>query len=402
MGIRYQQPGYGVRPSVISDHLYNFIVSGAGSRNVNLTTVGAGKITGLGLYNDATNYAGYLGTSTGTFLDPRTGDFTLVFVFKLSVALGSGVNAYVVASDVGFNSTNHWWIYARGDGAGNHAIRGFIATSTGYNYKVGEQITVVYQRASGVGTMYIKGAGAIEVVTGADTNDYYNRTGNPVTFLGPTNTGGGYANVAGYAKAFDMSFGKYYDPKSLVNNPWQIFKTSSPLFKSASTGGTVYTLTASAGSYNVTGVSQNIYKSKLISGITGSYSVLGQSSNIYHNRSLVSNSGLYTVTGNSSNIVIDLTLGLLTGSYTITGHSATITYTPIAASYNLICNSGIYNVTGNTASIYKSNLISAVTGNYTVNGKPISITYSGAPSATGLLSYINVLNGEFCLFKQLN
>jgi hypothetical protein len=238
--VRNKLPQCVTKPAVAGDHVYNFSASGVGSRGVNLALVGSGKITPFGLYNDASNYAGYLGAAAGTQFDPGTGDFTLVCVFNLIAVPGNGINSYIVASDAGFNSTNHWWIFARGDGAGNFAVRGMTALSTGYNHKAGETITVVYQRVSGVGTMHIKGTRSHEIVTAADTSNYYNRTGNPITFLGPTNTGGGYSRLSGYVNAFDFSFGKRFDGKSLAINPWQIFaRQCRTLFIPDGAGGTL-------------------------------------------------------------------------------------------------------------------------------------------------------------------
>jgi arginine utilization protein RocB len=115
-------------------------------------------------------------------------------------------------------------------------------------------------------------------------------------------------------------------------------------------GPTSYTLTASTGTYTLTGVSAGILKSKVVSansgtyaytgtaasilrskrvvGASGSYSYTGVSASLLRSRVLVGNSGSYTLSGTSANILKSRLIVGIPGTYTYTGSTANIVYTP--------------------------------------------------------------------------
>lgn len=93
-------------------------------------------------------------------------------------------------------------------------------------------------------------------------------------------------------------------------------------------GPTSYTLTASTGTYTVTGTAASILKSKRIVGVSGSYSYSGVSASLLRSRVLVGNSGSYTLSGTPANILKSRLIVGVPGAYTYTGSVANIVYTP--------------------------------------------------------------------------
>lgn len=265
--------------------------------------------------------------------------------------------------------------------------------SSGPQVPTGRPVTIVFSWRSGKGYEIawdgaVQHSGASAVATPAFTfNVFGSQNGELI---------GDFALFAFFTKAENAA--------SLSANPWQIFKSSqsiTTLLTSAS-GPAQYTLTAQGGSYTKTGASATLLKSKLLTAQGSSYTKSGASATLKYNRLISAQGGSYLKSGADAVLLRHKNLSVQGGSYTKTGANATITYTGLANSYTLTCQGGVYTQTGSTATILKSKLLVAAGGTYTFTGRPVVITYSGAPPTSGLLPYLNVLNGEFCLFKPLN
>lgn len=193
------------------------------------------------------------------------------------------------------------------------------------------------------------------------------------------------------------------EAQSVSANPWQLFEDTVNIstFITNSLLPTTYTITAQGGSYTKIGATANILKSKLITTVGGFYSKVGTSAIINFNRLLTAQSGNYIQIGTDVTIFKNRNLITQGGMYVKNGSSVNINYTGLSNVYSLTCVGGSYTKTGSSALILKSKMLIASSGTYTYTGNPVVISYSGTPPASGLLPYLNVLNGEFCLFKSL-
>lgn len=91
------------------------------------------------------------------------------------------------------------------------------------------------------------------------------------------------------------------------------------------TGGTNYDITATNGSYAVTGYTATISRDKLLTAQRGTYSLTGQSATLTASRLLIVQAGSYAQTGQSIQVNTGRLLSAENGVYFISGQSAEIT-----------------------------------------------------------------------------
>lgn len=72
----------------------------------------------------------------------------------------------------------------------------------------------------------------------------------------------------------------------------------------AGSGSVAYTLTASPGSFAVTGVAANLTVGRTMAAATGSYTITGNAANFPVARTMPADPGAYTLTGYSANLTV--------------------------------------------------------------------------------------------------
>lgn len=145
-------------------------------------------------------------------------------------------------------------------------------------------------------------------------------------------------------------------------------------FEASSGGGaTNYTLTCSAGSFAVSGVSANLYRNRKLTASAGSYAQTGVSANLLRSKRIVATAGSYTQTGVSANLYRNRTLTASAGAYSVAGQNAVLTYTPTATNYTLTAQAGSFAITGVSATLMRSKLITAQAGSYAASGVSAAI-----------------------------
>lgn len=169
--------------------------------------------------------------------------------------------------------------------------------------------------------------------------------------------------------------------------------------KAAAVAGS-YTLTCSAGSYSLTGVSATLLRKRSLTASAGSYTLTGASAILERDRRLTSSAGAYSVTGVNASLSKNRTLTASAGSYAQTGVTANITYTPGATNYTLTALAGSYSVTGASAVLKRDRKLTPSAGSYSQTGVNATlkvdsylIASAGSYSLTGQSAGITYFSG---------
>jgi hypothetical protein len=173
-------------------------------------------------------------------------------------------------------------------------------------------------------------------------------------------TGGGY-----------YTDGIYADPSTFYSwafvgnsNKYSIYAT----YTAVSSG---YTLTASHGTYTLTGNSVNLTVARKLTAEQGTYTLTGQSVNFAKGYRLTAESGTYTLTGQGVTLTKTSAREMTaeSGSYALTGQSAILT-----TGRKLTAESGSYTVTGQDATLRTDRTVTAESGTYSLTGSPVGLT----------------------------
>jgi len=160
-------------------------------------------------------------------------------------------------------------------------------------------------------------------------------------------------------------------------------------------GGGSYTLTASSGSYVLSGQSvgltaqrrlslvQGAYTysgqsvglgiSRRLTAVQGAYSLSGQTLNFKRGLVLPLVRGLYSLSGQNLGVIRQLTLSLTNGSYVLSGQNLTFVYVPVVA-YVIVCHQGAYTLTRQNLGLTKQSRLSFNQGSYSFSGKNLSFS----------------------------
>lgn len=124
-------------------------------------------------------------------------------------------------------------------------------------------------------------------------------------------------------------------------------------------GPTNYTLTASAGSYALTGGSATLTKTGgavaySLTASAGAYALSGGTAALKVARRVTANAGSYSLTGGTASLKVARKITALAGSYSVVGGNATLTKSAGATAYALTALPGAYAVTGGSATLSKT------------------------------------------------
>lgn len=142
------------------------------------------------------------------------------------------------------------------------------------------------------------------------------------------------------------------------------------------TGSTVYTLTASGGSYALSGNTAILNRNRNLTSSGGSYSITGSDATILKSKLIIAESGVYNYTGQDISITYVsgttvYTLTALPGSYALSGQNAVL-----YRHMNLTASGGSYSITGQDVTISKHRQLNPLGGTYTLTGSNATITWS--------------------------
>lgn len=161
-------------------------------------------------------------------------------------------------------------------------------------------------------------------------------------------------------------------------------------------------LIASSGSFTYTGKSAALVRGRVLTSQAGSFSLSGQSATIKRDRKLTASNGAFSYTGQQVTLLRSKLLVGQTGGFSLNGQQATITYTPGATNYTLTANGGSFTLSGQSASLSRNRSLTASNGSFSVSGQAVAIkrnralsTQSGAYSLAGqnaVISYTGSAN----------
>jgi hypothetical protein len=151
---------------------------------------------------------------------------------------------------------------------------------------------------------------------------------------------------------------------------------------------TAYTLTASAGSFALTGTAASLIKGPHISAAAGSYTLTGNSVGLFKGRTMAAGSASFSFTGND--VVFGRTANANLGSYAFTGNNANLLWKRI-----LPATAGSYALSGNSVTLTKGSVGSytliATAGSFGLTGKrPVCCGSAISHRRRGLTSSLEI------------
>lgn len=166
-----------------------------------------------------------------------------------------------------------------------------------------------------------------------------------------------------------MIFGRAYPIKSAVFIGRQTFTAG---------GSTAYTLSATTGTYVVSGVSTTLTSSRILTAVKGAYLLAGNPATETLTRRITAVKGVYTVTGNAATLTSSRTLTATTGAYVISGKAVAI-----GRVTTLSAVTGTYSVSGKTITNPVALSIRAVKGSYVLASNGANLVANIATTAGG-------------------
>lgn len=167
--------------------------------------------------------------------------------------------------------------------------------------------------------------------------------------------------------------------KSLQNNPWQIFESEPEILFYPVASGNAYSLTASSGSFAVTGTAATLKVGRVLAASSGSFAATGAAATLRKGFTLSASSGSVQITGSAASLKIGRVLQAGSGSVAVTGTAATLS---ISSNKTLQADSGSFSITGGAAALKISRVLPASAGSVQVNGAAASLKYNRLLSAS--------------------
>lgn len=155
-----------------------------------------------------------------------------------------------------------------------------------------------------------------------------------------------------------------------------------------------YTMTASGGSYSLSGHSAALKSGKKILANNGSYNLNGQSANLKKGLNIPIVRGNYSLSGQSAGLLYNRRVSISQGSYSLFGQSVVFN-----KGSTISANSGTYNITGYSVNMPVNKVVQAIQGQYNVNGQVAALKKGSILTAN---SGYYLLNGEQVLLKKGN
>jgi hypothetical protein len=148
----------------------------------------------------------------------------------------------------------------------------------------------------------------------------------------------------------------------------------------ATSGSIAYTLTASGGSYALTGASATLTKSTAsanysLTALGGSYSLAGASATVRVGKRITTSGGSYSLVGQQATVRLGKRITATGGSYAVAGAQVTV-----RLGKRITATGGAYTLAGAQATVRRSRLLSASGGAYSISGASATIEIPSGPS----------------------
>lgn len=143
-----------------------------------------------------------------------------------------------------------------------------------------------------------------------------------------------------------------------------------------------YTLTASGGSYTLTGTAATLRAGRHLSAGAGAFTLTGTDATLIYGSvgayTLAANGGTFALTGGDANLIAARRLTASSGTFTLTGSDATL-----KAGRRLTASGGSYTLTGTAATLKAGRVIAANGGTFTLTGTAAALKAARRLSASG-------------------
>lgn len=168
-------------------------------------------------------------------------------------------------------------------------------------------------------------------------------------------------------------------------------------------------------SYNLTGISAGLKRSFVLQASRGEFSIAGQTITFDVSRLLLSETISYNITGQSASLLQSKLIAINNGQFTLTGVDASLQFIPVAApDYTLTCQTVSFSLTGLSLGILASRLLSAIYGDFTLVGSSSSFvrqfvfgvstgnfSLSGSTANIILSRYLTAVSATYTLTPSL-
>lgn len=139
----------------------------------------------------------------------------------------------------------------------------------------------------------------------------------------------------------------FFSPGGPVSNTLTASPGSYALSGAATTLTVNRPLSASPGSYSISGAAATLKVNRPLTASAGAYTISGSAATLKVNRALTAAPGAYTISGAAASLPVGRSLTAAPGSYTLSGAPATLTYHPgSSTAYTLTASPGSYTITG--------------------------------------------------------
>jgi hypothetical protein len=247
-------------------------------------------------------------------------------------------------------------------------------------------VSISIEEASFTGTLTIDGtSSAVGTGTSLSSGSITTTGGSDlvVGVGGSTATGQTWTPGGSFSSAYSQT-GASGDPAMLAVDQYNVSSgtiaatmtdtVSSPWACAvvALSGGVSDVLTASPGSYVVTGVNATLLDDRAVFAGPGSFSVTGENASLTENvGTLSANPGSYAITGENASFAVSATMLGSPGSFAVTGVNASLTENV----GTLSASPGSYAVVGESAALLHDRKANASAGSYAITGKPAGLDF---------------------------
>lgn len=153
--------------------------------------------------------------------------------------------------------------------------------------------------------------------------------------------------------------------------PVRRFFRQAPLARA--NGPTNYVLTASPGTFTLTGQSVTLRVSRTLTSSPGAYTLAGQSVNMRVGKGLTAGVGTFALAGQSAALRVARTLTASSGAYTWAGQSVNM-----RVGAGMTAASGSYALAGQSVTLRTARSLTALSGSYTITGSAVTLTVARA------------------------
>lgn len=353
----------------------------------------AGSIALTDSYTSATNATSY--TGTGLSLGATASDRVIIVGVESRIATTSGdISSVTVAGNsatlirkelntLDGSSTNVTAVYAVALATGTTGD--VVVTFPGMMLRCGFQ---VYRAVGTSGTTaHATAANSVTSGNASTTIDIpaggvllaigINAANTTVTWTGPTEdvdvvveSNTTLSSASGNYATLQTGYTVTYQPASSTGGPTLVAVSWAPA------ASTTYTLTASAGTFSLSGQAAGLLVSRRLTCSAGTFSLSGQSASLNKVSRVAADAGVFLLSGQTANLLANRSLTAANGTFTLTGQDA-----DFALGKRILADVGTFSLSGQDATFLLNRVLASEFGEFTLSGQVASLLYNKSLTA---------------------